>query len=76
MATPTDKAPAIDSLLEKLFPGRMESIRDDVCVMCKGPASEFEDALSRKEFSISGMCQKCQDKVFTSEEEELNGGTT
>ncbi len=65
MATPTDKAPAIDSFLEKLFPGRMKSIRGDRCVMCKGPASEFEDALSRKEFSISGLCQNCQDEVFT-----------
>lgn len=25
---------------------------------------EFKDALSRKEYSISGLCQACQDKVF------------
>ena len=26
--------------------------------------AEFKDALSRKEFGISGICQECQDKVF------------
>ena len=26
--------------------------------------SDFKDALSKKEFGISGMCQKCQDEFF------------
>lgn len=26
--------------------------------------SEFRDDLSRKEFRISGLCQKCQDEFF------------
>lgn len=26
--------------------------------------SSFRDALSRKEFSISGFCQECQDVIF------------
>jgi predicted RNA-binding Zn-ribbon protein involved in translation (DUF1610 family) len=26
--------------------------------------TEFRDALSRKEFGVSGMCQSCQDSVF------------
>lgn len=71
MATPTDKAPAIDSLLEDLFPGRVKSIRGNVCVFCKGSANKFTDALSCKEFSISGLCQSCQDEVFTPAEEEI-----
>lgn len=25
---------------------------------------DFRDDLSRKEFGISGLCQKCQDSVF------------
>jgi len=25
---------------------------------------DFRDALSKKEYKISGMCQKCQDKIF------------
>lgn len=39
------------------------------CVFCGGPAAEFRDALSQKEFSISGFCQKCQDKVFAEPQE-------
>ena len=62
---PSEKAPAIDNLLTSMFGvDRKESITNDKCVMCGGDASQFRDALSRKEFSISGMCQKCQDKVF------------
>ena len=37
-----------------------------VCVICKGDASSFRDELSRKEYTISGLCQKCQDKTFGS----------
>lgn len=29
----------------------------------------FRDALSYKEYGISGMCQKCQDRVFTPKED-------
>ena len=28
------------------------------------PNAEFKDPLSAKEFTISGMCQACQDSVF------------
>ena len=70
MATPTSKAPEIESFLEKIVPGRLNSIKGNVCVFCKGSANEFTDALSRKEFSISGLCQNCQDEVFKSEEPE------
>ena len=36
------------------------------CPLCKEPISvdEFKDACSVREFSISGMCQKCQDHTF------------
>ncbi len=34
------------------------------CPCCGGPCDHFKDALSEKEFKISGMCQECQDKVF------------
>jgi len=39
------------------------------CVSCGGPASEFRDAISEKEYKISKMCQKCQDSVFNAPEE-------
>ena len=37
------------------------------CTMCPrkfDPATEFDGALSKKEYSISGMCQKCQNNTF------------
>jgi hypothetical protein len=33
--------------------------------MCGKFADNFRDELSRKEFNISGLCQRCQDQVFT-----------
>lgn len=36
------------------------------CPICGNPINlnDFRDSLSRKEFTISGMCQKCQDNIF------------
>lgn len=61
----TAKAPAIENLLTH-FSGvnRVETIRANKCTTCPGDALEFRDKLSEKEYTISGMCQKCQDKIF------------
>ncbi len=43
----------------------------NMCPICDKPIAEdefFRDELSRKEFKISGMCQKCQDESFRKEE--------
>lgn len=37
---------------------------------CGGPALQFRDDLSRKEYKISAFCQSCQDKVFEVKKEE------
>jgi len=36
------------------------------CPFCKDAVKveDFRDELSRKEFNISGLCQKCQDEMF------------
>ena len=49
-----------------LFPEKVKLVQESKCVACKQPIKEedFRDALSKKEYTISGMCQKCQDKVF------------
>lgn len=61
----TPKAPAIDNLLTALTGrDRQASVANNVCATCGGPAEEFRDELSRREFRISGMCQKCQDATF------------
>ena len=69
MATPSKKAPGMDQFLDQFTKAtfgrkRHGSIVEDICVCCGGPAKEFKDTLSRKEYSISGMCQRCQDEVF------------
>lgn len=43
---------------------RRSVIAQNKCTSCAGDAQEFNDDLSRKEYSISGLCQKCQDEVF------------
>lgn len=43
-------------------------IKSRVCALCTPikfvTFDDFRDDLSRKEYTISGMCQQCQDKVF------------
>jgi uncharacterized CHY-type Zn-finger protein len=63
------KSPAIveflDSMTKQMFGrSRSASIANKVCVTCGGPAINFTDAMSYKEYGISGTCQPCQDKLF------------
>lgn len=46
------------------FGAELELIDKGLCPTCHGAVGEFRDELSRKEFGISGMCQKCQDSIF------------
>lgn len=69
MAIPSDKDPAINDFINSFTRGafgreRTQSIKEDICTVCGEPAIEFDDELSRKEYTISGMCQRCQDEVF------------
>lgn len=67
MAEPTKKAEEIGKLIDSTLPEdrtRRGSIRQDICSWCGEPATEFKDTLSRKEYTISGFCQECQDKTF------------
>jgi hypothetical protein len=41
-----------------------ECLRKSICTFCGKEAKVFRDALSKKEYQISGFCQTCQDKVF------------
>ena len=73
MATPSEKNPAIEKLIDAMNPSgrtRTGSIQLDICSWCGHPATEFKDALSRKEYTISGFCQSCQDKTFGEEPDE------
>ena len=69
MATPTYKSEGIEELLKRVTGrDRRESIRSDICNLCGEPAKDFHDDLSRKEYTISGMCQKCQDLAFVNDD--------
>jgi len=65
VATPSEKSPEMEQMLEK---GRITAIKADRCVpapyRCGKPAVEFKDRLSEKEYTISGLCQVCQDEVW------------
>lgn len=65
---PSDKSEGMTKMLNVASMGlfgknRTSCIQKNVCVLCGKPAVEFRDAVSKKEFSISGLCQSCQDSV-------------
>ena len=69
MAEPMHKNPAVDQFIKEFFGiDREDAIRRDVCVWCKGPAKEFRGEDNRTEYSISGLCQRCQDVEFGKKE--------
>jgi len=64
---PTVKSESLENFIDSITPnplGRRESIKSDVCAVCLKEAKNFKDELSKREFTISGMCQECQDKFF------------
>ena len=70
MSEATHKSPAINWLLSDLMGrSRVETIAQNKCMSCGKQANNFRDALSRQEYTISGLCQVCQDELFGKEEE-------
>lgn len=66
---PSEKSPEMEKFIDEtsknLFGNkRTDSIENNKCVMCGRNANEFRNPISAKEFTISGMCQKCQDDTF------------
>lgn len=65
MAEPTKKSESIEQLLTSLTgTHRPSAILADTCVFCGNAATVFVNETARREYSISGMCQNCQDKTF------------
>jgi hypothetical protein len=64
----TYKDSKIDNFLFSMFGrDRTATVAAGECVTCESKgniASSFMDDLSKKEYSISGMCQSCQDDFF------------
>ena len=59
-----------EDMAMKLF-GRSRTIAlaGNECVKCGEFNLEFRDEISRKEYSISALCQCCQDGSFGTEED-------
>ena len=49
-----------------IWPEAKERIVSGLCPFCKAEIKEedFKDEISKLEYSVSGLCQKCQDEVF------------
>jgi hypothetical protein len=50
----------------KVFKKALKDVIDGNCPLC-GDAihpNMFKDELSKREYGISGLCQKCQDDMF------------
>ena len=61
---PTPKAIGIEQFLEKLSgKNRSKTIHNRGCVNCENPNLIWVNDISRKEYSISGLCQDCQYSV-------------
>jgi len=61
----TFKSKEIEQVLTAVFRrSRIQSVKDKTCVSCDATDVSFTDELSVIEYSISGMCQTCQDSTF------------
>ena len=54
-----------DAMSFQLF-GRYRSVAllESTCVSCGEDKGDFKDEVSVREYAISALCQKCQDKTF------------
>lgn len=60
----SEKTPEMRQAIEGFFPGTQQAIDEEKCPTCREPVGEFRNPISKREYEISGMCQKCQDSVF------------
>lgn len=72
MAIPSKKTEGMEETLKMLFGvDRRDAINNNLCqpapIGCGGVANVFRDEISRREYRISGLCQKCQDSVFNND---------
>ena len=65
MAVPRLRAKPIDQFISSTFDvNRVKVIKADLCSSCGKAALEFTSESALNEYSISGMCQSCQDEFF------------
>lgn len=56
-------------MMNRLFPKETKLRKHGQCVWCEKVINmeDFRDELSKREFRISGICQRCIDKFFDGE---------
>ena len=59
-----DKSPAIQEVMRHLAPHGIQHRKCAWCGSTKTGPEDFVDDLSRREYTISRMCQVCQDRTF------------
>jgi hypothetical protein len=68
---PSHKSEQVDNDITTIFGvDRRANIKGDLCTSCGQAAITFRDGLSRLEYTISGLCQACQDIIFVEPEDE------
>lgn len=51
------------------FGKAVEDIKAGICPLCGNKVGAFRDAISKREYEISGLCQDCQDSIFANDKE-------
>ena len=56
----------MNEIARRMFPDKADLYDSGICTNCEQGINfmDFRDELSKKEFHLSGMCQKCQDLTF------------
>lgn len=79
MVVPSKKSKDVEDAIDHLFmqitghpKNRRETIITNECMACGNEASKFRDNLSQKEYTISGLCQVCQDGMFKHTQHNLS----
>ena len=64
-----DKHPALQFMIDQSSTapyGRPTSgaLALGICVSCAEDASSFHSEIAKREYQISGLCERCQDEIF------------
>lgn len=56
----------IELMKDAGFGEEVKLVQQKICPVCQEKIDEngFRNKISKKEYTISGLCQKCQDSVF------------
>jgi len=56
--------PDLSKPIFAMMPELADRVINGECTFCAKALTPFADELSKKEYSVSGMCQLCQDDIF------------